>query len=100
MTATIQGLGFDKALVTLKRGGRAAREGWNGKGMWVTASCLNTNTVAAQNFWSEHNREYALGNGGTAEVPPCMTLRNAKGQIQMGWLPSQEDLFAEDWIIL
>lgn len=91
---------FSTAVEALKSGFRVQRQGWNGKDMWLSVSNLSTATVYAENFWSPHNAFYAAENGGEAEVPPCITIKNAKGQIQMGWLPSQEDIFAEDWVIL
>ena len=91
---------FSTAMEALKSGFRVQRQGWNGKDMWLSVSNLSTATVYAENFWSPHNAFYAAENGGEAEVPPCITIKNAKGQIQMGWLPSQEDIFAEDWVIL
>ena len=92
-------LTFSDALAALKFGYRVQRAGWNGKDMWLSVSNLNTATVEADKFWSPHNSEYAKNNGGSAEVPPCITMKNAKGQIQMGWLPSQEDCFASDWFV-
>jgi hypothetical protein len=91
---------FPSAFRRLIGGERIARQGWNGKDMWLSVSNLEVNTVPAERFWSKHNRAHALQNRGSAEVPPCVTLKNAKGQVQMGWLPSQEDLFANDWVVL
>lgn len=92
-------LDFSDALRALKFGYRVQRSGWNGKDMWLSVSNLNTATVPADKFWSPHNSQYAAENGGSAEVPPCITMKNAKGQIQMGWLPSQEDCFSSDWFV-
>ena len=92
-------LDFSDALRALKFGYRVQRSGWNGKDMWLSVSNLNTATVPADKFWSPHNSQYAAENGGSADVPPCITMKNAKGQIQMGWLPSQEDCFSSDWFV-
>lgn len=92
-------LDFSDALRALKFGYRVQRSGWNGKDMWLSVSNLNTATVPADKFWSPHNSEYAKNNGGSAEVPPCITMKNAKGQIQMGWAPSPEDMFCSDWFV-
>lgn len=91
---------FSAALESLKAGHRIARTGWNGKDMWLSVSCPETRQVPAKGFWSPHNADYAESNGGFAEVAPCITLKNAQGQIVMGWIPSTGDLFAEDWVIL
>ena len=91
---------FSDALTMLKLGHRVARSGWNAANQWLSVSNLNTADVPADRFWSPHNREYAEQNGGSAQVPPCITIKNAQGQVQMGWVPSQGDLFANDWVIL
>lgn len=97
---------FGDAIRALKRGKRAARTGWNGKGMWVSLSGPTRNgtplsrSIPADLFWSENNRAYAESRGGTATVLPCFTMRTADGSILMGWLASQTDMLAEDWYVL
>lgn len=96
---TVKGMRFSEALEFILRDFRVARAGWNGKGMWVAASNLGSAVVETDKFWSKHSREHAEKNGGTAVVPPAMIFKNAKGEIQMGWVPSQEDMFAQDWVV-
>ena len=101
-----QGLSFGDALKALKAGQRVARTGWNGKGMWLSLSCApggdaaGRREIAAENFWSSNNSEYARQNGGSAVVLPCITMKTATGEILMGWLASQTDMLAEDWEVL
>lgn len=90
---------FSKALELLKQGEKITRKGWNGADQWLSISCPDTKDVAADNFWSPHNAEFARKNGGSAKVAPCITLKNAQGMIIMGWIPSAGDLFADDWMI-
>ena len=92
-------MNFGQAIEILKSGGKVARSGWNGKGMWLSLSCDGTREVAAENFWSPHNAEFARQNGGTAKVLPSITMKTATGEILMGWLASQTDMLAEDWEI-
>lgn len=95
------GLTFGLALEALKKGERVTRAGWNGKGQWLSLSGkLGGVELEEDKFWSPHNRDYARQNGGKAKVQPCITLKTAQGEIQMGWLASQSDMLAEDWIIL
>lgn len=94
------GMSFGLALEALKKGFRVARAGWNGKGMWLSLSCGETKEVKAENFWSPHNRAFAEANGGTAKVLPSVTMKTATGEILMGWLASQTDMFADDWVIV
>lgn len=92
---------FGGALAALKDGKRVAREGWNGKGMWLALSGPNgPREIAFENFWSKHNSEYARLNGGSAKVLPCITMKTATGEILMGWLASQTDMLAEDWEVV
>jgi hypothetical protein len=92
---------FGDAIRALKAGHRVARSGWNGKGMWLSLSgdCAGI-FVKAENFWSRHNAAFAAENGGEAKVLPAITMKNARGEIVMGWLASQEDMLAEDWAIV
>lgn len=93
-------LSFGYALEALKAGKRVCRAGWNGKGMWLSMSCNGSREVAAENFWSPHNAQFARENGGTAKVLPSITMKTATGEILMGWLASQTDMLAEDWMIV
>lgn len=94
-------LDFGMALAALKIGKRVARQGWNGKGMWLSLSGpLTGRSIAYENFWSKNNSKYAMDNGGSASVLPCITMKTATGEILMGWLASQTDMLADDWVIL
>lgn len=91
---------FGRALHALKAGKRVARQGWNGKGMWLAYS-PGVKALPADKFWAGPNRWYAQEQpGGTAEVLPCITMRTATGEILMGWLASQTDMLAEDWVVV
>lgn len=95
----IAGLSFGDALEALKAGHRVARAGWNGKGMWLSLT-RGAKHAPAAGFWSPHNQQHALDQGGFAEVLPSITMKTATGEILMGWLASQTDMLAEDWVIL
>lgn len=103
---------FGDAIRHLKSGGKVARAGWNGKGMWLSLSVQKVgkpeNTlrgdgvrqIVAEHFWSENNASFARQQGGKASVLPCITMKTADDQILMGWLASQTDILAEDWEII
>lgn len=96
-----RGLSFGQAIEQLKAGARVARDGWNGKGMWLSLSGpLPGREIAFENFWSSNNADYARANGGSATVLPCITMKTATGEILMGWLASQSDMLAEDWCVV
>lgn len=88
---------FSDALRLLKAGGRLRREAW-GTDQWLAVSCPAARRVPAEGFWSEHNRAYAERCGGTAVVLPSLTAKMPDGGVQMGWAPTQADLFAQDWV--
>lgn len=94
------GMNFGLAIEALKLGKRVARAGWNGKGMWLALSCGETREIEAASFWSEHNRDHAIAQGGKAKVLPSITMKTATGEILMGWLASQTDMLADDWSIV
>lgn len=95
-------LTFGQALICLKAGAKVARIGWNGKGMWLSLSGpLQGREVQAHAFWSDNNRTYAEGlENKTATVLPSITMKTATGEILMGWLASQSDMLAEDWVLV
>ena len=70
---------FSSAFQLLKGGRWIAREGWNGKGMYL--------------YLDEH----PCGPDGTA-YEPCIVMFTAQRQHQPGWLASQADLLADDWM--
>lgn len=88
-------MNFGQAIEALKEGKKVAREGWNGKGMWL-ALTNGIKELPAENFWNKNNKEFAKENGGTAEVLPVITMKTADNKILMGWLASQTDMLSED----
>lgn len=97
-----QALTFGDALHYLKLGKKVARTGWNGKSMWLSLSGpLEGRHITAGSFWSENNAQYAYAQPDrVAKVLPCITMKTATGEILMGWLASQTDMLAEDWMVL
>jgi hypothetical protein len=87
-------MGFGKAIELLKQGKKVAREGWNGKGMWIVlmpALYLDAGIVNGRT--SKH-----LGTGVDLDSQPYIVMFTANKQWQPGWLASQADMLAEDWI--
>lgn len=97
-----EGMSFGLALEALKRGNKIARKGWNGKGMWLSLSGdVNvTRYVDQDKFWSQNNSDFAVQQGGSARVLPCITMKTADDAILMGWLASQTDMLSDDWEIV
>lgn len=83
-------MNFGKAIEALKEGRRVAREGWNGKGMFLFL-------VPGSNFVV--NREPLLsimGEGAVVTYCPHIDMKTADGKV-VPWLASQTDMLAEDW---
>lgn len=86
-------LSFGDALTALKAGRRVARDGWNGKGMFLFL-------VPGSRF--KVNRPPLLGiyeEGTEINYHPHIDMKTADGQV-VPWLCSQTDALAEDWIVL
>ena len=85
----ISGVGIGTAIAYLKRGKRAARKGWNGKNQYIEiADNISYKNATGQTVNAEHE---AIGNKAIAFV--------GTSGIQLGWLASQADMLAEDWIV-
>lgn len=98
----VHGLDFGDAIRALKAGKRVARAGWNGKGMWLSLSePLEGRKISHDKFWSLNNATFAYDQpNNQANVLPCITMKTADESILMGWLASQSDMLAEDWVVL
>ena len=73
---------------------RFAREGWNGKRMWIYL-------VKGGHVPAESWRPASGTTGDEAEfgvtVLPHIDMCSATGERVIGWLASQTDMLAEDW---
>jgi hypothetical protein len=86
-------LDFGLALLALRNGARVARQGWNGKGMFVYLVPGSTFQV---------NRPPLLGiypEGTEIKYLPHIDMRTADGSC-VPWLASQTDILACDWCIV
>lgn len=84
------GMNFGQALGAIKSGGRVARSGWNGKGMFVflvPGSIFNVNRPPLLGIYEE---------GTEVHYHSHIDMRTADGII-VPWVVSQTDLLAEDW---
>ena len=80
--------GFSEAIKYLKRGFKVARKGWNGKKQYIQlATGISYKTADGEIVNCEHD---AIGNMAIAFV--------GTSGVQMGWLASQADMLAEDWV--
>ena len=82
------GLSFGLAIEAAKMGKKIARAGWNGKNQYVElAYCISYKNNAAEIVNVNHCN---IGNKAFAFV--------GTSGVQMGWLASQADMLADDWM--
>jgi hypothetical protein len=74
---------FGQALSWLKVGQKVAREGWNGKGMFILLQIPDANSKMTIPY-----------------IYMDSTNSNSNAKVVVPWLPSQSDILAEDWIKL
>lgn len=94
----MKNLTFSQALEALKEGKYIAREGWNGKGMylWILPAIeVPKEWIKDPYLLKEVNPET-----NTVHCLACIRMRTADGKVLSGWLASQTDMFANDWQIL
>ena len=89
----VNAMNFGHALELLKDGHRVAREGWNGKGMFIFLVPGSTFTV---------NRAPLLGiypEGTVIDYHGHVDMKTADGKV-VPWLCSQTDMLADDWMLV
>ena len=79
---------FGEAIKYMKRGMKVARKGWNGKKQYIQlATAISYKTADGVLVNCDHD---AIGNKAVAFI--------GTSGVQMGWLASQADMLAEDWV--
>jgi hypothetical protein len=85
---------FGDAIRLLKLGYKVCREGWNGKDMWLVLvpgadckKCVEGSVYDKAGLKSVH-------------IDSHIDMYTAKGTMQPGWVASQADMLAEDWMIV
>lgn len=89
-------LSFSTALEALKAGKRVAREGWNGKGMWLAlvTGDQSYEIFGLQNFQADQEVTF-----GDLKLLPWIGMKTADNGF-VPWLASQTDILASDWCCL
>lgn len=81
--------GFDQVIRNLKNGGSASRRGWNGKDQYIVLAWMHRCEI----------------NGALLVDPQHDNLGSrfimfvGSSGYQCGWLASQADLLADDWVL-
>lgn len=79
------GTKFGEAIEALKKGHKVAREGWNGKGMYLFLA---------------HGEDIQSCTGIHEKCVDVICMKTAQDTVVFGWLASQTDMLAEDWVIV
>jgi len=107
---------FGQAVASVKRGKLVTRKGWNGKGMFVfmrPADELHVVFVAKeirslpqrvkdyyyQDCVDETGNPLDLGKDEVVKFTAYLCMKAADGTIVNGWLASQSDMLADDWML-
>ena len=112
-------ISFGLAIEAMKRGCAVARSGWNGKEMFIfirpsdelSADFLVNNVRSIPKVVKDYFRamfswtaaEEASGNGPKdkkVKFGEYICMKAADGSIVNGWLASQTDILADDWMIV
>ena len=81
---------FGTAIDAIKDKRKVARKGWNGKKQYIQlATAISYKSMDGDVVNCEHE---SIGNKAIAFV--------GTSGVQMGWLASQADMLAEDWVIV
>jgi hypothetical protein len=79
---------FGNAIELMKAGKRMKRDGWNGKNQYIElAKNISYKSADGTIVNAEHD---AIGNKAIAFV--------GTSGVQLGWLASQADMLADDWM--
>lgn len=107
----LENLSFGNAIEAAKRGTLITRKGWNGKSQFVfvrPADQLSVNFIinTVKSLPDQLKKQLAVKFEGQdrdevkVNFTPYLCLFNAQGDVVNGWVPSQGDMFSDDWEIL
>lgn len=89
----IKRMDFSEALAKAKEGSKISRAGWNAPGQWVVAQRGYPEGIGIN---EQTAKATGMPPGTVAVFGPYMQLRAADGTFWT-WVPTQSDLFAQDW---
>ena len=95
---------FGTALEAVKNGKKVARIGWNGKNMFVYLNKgsidISKKAITTEYVGGVSSSLFEVGDIDTITRMPNLNMKAADNSIITGWLASQTDMLAEDWLIL
>ena len=93
---------FGQAIEALKQGKRVARQGWNGKGLFVfmqVPSEINQDIVPKMQSLQQSVKDEFAKRGGNIRYKNQLVIVYPDNTI-CGWVASPSDVLEEDWVIL
>ncbi|MBO0962013.1 DUF2829 domain-containing protein [Neobacillus sp. MM2021_6] len=84
--------GFDVALAILKEGGKVARKGWNGSGMFAYY-------VEPASYPAKMEVIKGVFENDMVPYRGYFALKTAQNDVAT-WVPSGSDILAEDWVVV
>ena len=95
-------MNFGKAIEALKEGKLVARDGWNGKGMFVMKQIpaeIGLDIIPRMQSVQQSAKDILIDRGTTLKYENQMLIIKLDGTAD-SWVASSSDVFAEDWVIL
>ena len=101
----MKNINFGQAIEYLKKGYPCRRSGWNGKGMSIimkkgSVDFNNSELKHKDYIESIHHSLFESGDVGTVTKIPTIILTTPTKANVIGWHPSLNDIFSEDWEVI
>jgi hypothetical protein len=94
-------MNFGQAIEALKQGKLVTRSGWNGKGMFLfqrPADTLPIGVIPNVKSLPQAVKDYYAEKSADVTFTAYICMKAADDTIVNGWLASQTDILAEDWM--
>jgi len=82
---------FGEAIEALKQGKRVARANWTGMYLFLTKGSEVTQA-------RDNTLDKIIQRNGVAVINPHIDMKSADDSFVIGWIPSQSDMLAENWV--
>lgn len=107
-------MNFGQAIEDLKEGKLVAREGWNGKGMFIfmrpsdeigisaVIDVVKSLPQSVKDYYKEQDQKRDGSEQGLTKIKftAYLCMKAADDTIVNGWLASQTDMLATDWVVI
>ena len=91
-------LNFGQTIQYLQEGKLMARKGWNGKNMFIW---MKPEFEIKSEFCKDPIlKSLCENNDGSIIGLPTICMKTADNKVMTGWVPTQTDMFAEDWFVV